>query len=107
MKIGKLTFQPSEFARFALVVFLAYSLDKKGEKIKEFSIGFVPHLLVFGVFAVFIFQQPDFGSVVILGIVTWLMMFVGGVRCRHLFTSLIALLPVAIFLRPNIGSKGF
>jgi len=97
LKIGKLTFQPSEFARFALVVFLAYSLDKKGEKIKEFSIGFVPHLLVFGVFAVCIFQQPDFGSVVILGILTWLMMFVGGVRCRHLFLSLIALLPVAIY----------
>jgi len=97
LKIGKLTFQPSEFARFALVVFLAYSLDKKGEKIKEFSIGFVPHLLVFGVFAVCIFQQPDFGSVVILGILTWLMMFVGGVRCRHLFASLIALLPVTIY----------
>jgi cell division protein FtsW len=97
LKIGKLTFQPSEFARFALVVFLAYSLDKKGEKIKEFSIGFVPHLLVFGVLAVCIFQQPDFGSVVILGILTWLMMFVGGVRCTHLFTSLIALLPMGIY----------
>jgi cell division protein FtsW len=97
LKIGILTFQPSEFARFALVVFLAYSLDKKGEKIKAFSIGFVPHLLVFGVFAVCIIQQPDFGSVIILGILTWLMMFVGGVRCRHLFTSLITLLPVAIY----------
>ena len=53
--------------------------------------------MVFGVFAVCIFQQPDFGSVVILGILTWLMMFVGGVRCRHLFISLIALLPVAIY----------
>ena len=97
LKMGKLTFQPSEFARFALVVFLAYSLDKKGEKIKAFSIGFVPHIFVFGVFAVFIFQQPDFGSVVILGILTWLMMFVGGVPCKYLFTSLIALLPVAAY----------
>jgi cell division protein FtsW len=97
LKIGIITFQPSELARFALIVFLAYSLDKKGEKIKEFSIGFVPHIFIFGVFAVCIFQQPDFGSIVILGILTWLMMFVGGVRCRHLFTSLIALLPVAIY----------
>ncbi len=97
LRIGSLTFQPSEFARFAMVVFLAYSLDKKRENIKEFSIGFIPHILVFGVFAVCIFQQPDFGSVVILAIITWLMMFVGGVRCTHLFTSLIALLPVAVY----------
>ena len=97
LRIGSLTFQPSEFARFAMVVFLAYSLDKKGEKIKKFSIGFIPHILVFGMFAVCIFQQPDFGSVVILAIITWLMMFVGGVRCTHLFTSLIALLPVAVY----------
>ncbi len=96
LRISHLTFQPSEFARFALVVFLAYSLDKKREKIKEFSIGFLPHIFVFGVFAVCIFQQPDFGSVVILATLTWLMMFVGGVRCTHLFTSLIVLLPVAI-----------
>ncbi len=97
LKIGILTFQPSEFARFALIVFLAYSMEKKGEKIKEFSIGFVPHIVIFGLFAVCIFQQPDFGSIVILGILTWLMMFVGGVRCRHLFTALIALLPVAVY----------
>ena len=97
LHISYLTFQPSEFARFALVVFLAYSLDKKREKIKEFSIGFLPHIFVFGVFAVCIFQQPDFGSVVILATLTWLMMFVGGVRCIHLFMSIIALLPVAIY----------
>jgi cell division protein FtsW len=96
-RIGSLSFQPSEFARFAMVVFLAYSLDKKREKIKAFSVGFIPPILVFGVFAVCIFQQPDFGSVVILAIITWLMMFVGGVRCTHLFTSLIALLPVAVY----------
>ena len=84
-------------ARFELIVFLAYSLEKKREKIKALSIGFLPHVFVFGVFALCIFQQPDFGSVVILGILTWLMMFVGGVRCTHLLTSLIALLPMAVY----------
>jgi cell division protein FtsW len=97
LRISYLTFQPSELARFALVVFLAYSLEKKREKIKALSIGFLPHVFVFGVFALCIFQQPDFGSVVILGILTWLMMFVGGVSCTHLLTSLIALLPMAVY----------
>jgi cell division protein FtsW len=97
LRFGLFSFQPSEFARFAMVVFLAYSLEKKTEKIKEFSVGFLPHVLVFGVFAVCIFKQPDFGSILILAAVTWLMMFVGGVRCLHLCTSLIALLPAAYY----------
>jgi cell division protein FtsW len=101
LRLGFLTFQPSEVARFAMVVFLAYSLDKKQEKIKAFSIGLVPHVLVFGVFAACIIQQPDFGSVVILAALTWLMMFVGGVRCRHLFTLLIAVLPAAWYFLFN------
>ena len=46
LRIGNFSFQPSEFARFALIVFLAYSLEKKGELLKNFSIGFVPHVMV-------------------------------------------------------------
>ena len=71
-----------------MVVFLAYSLEKKQENIKRFSIGFLPHIFAYGLFAVCIFQQPDFGSVVILGALTLLMMFVGGVRCTHIFQIL-------------------
>ena len=98
LRFGKFSFQPSEFARFALIVFLAYSLDKKGERLKEFSIGFVPHVTVLGVFVCCIIWQPDFGSVVILGALTWLMMFVGGVRFLHLFTSLFVLfLPLVYY----------
>jgi cell division protein FtsW len=99
LRIGMFSFQPSEFARFALIVFMAYSLDKKNERLKEFSIGFMPHVVVFGVFAICIIQQPDFGSVIILAALTWLMMFVGGVSYLYLFTSLIVVfLPVAFYL---------
>ena len=101
LRFGKLSFQPSEFARFALVVFLAYSLEKKGPKIKEFSIGFLPHFFVFGVFAFCIIRQPDFGSAVILAALTWLMMFVGGVRSFHLVAVLLPLLPIAYFFLIN------
>jgi len=97
LRLGKFSFQPSEFARFALVIFLAYSLEKKGEKLKNFSIGFLPHFVVLSVFAGFIIMQPDFGSVVILAMLTWLMLFVGGVRCRHLIGSLLLLTPLAYF----------
>jgi cell division protein FtsW len=99
LHFGILAFQPSEFARFALILFLAYSLDKKGERLKKFSIGFVPHVAVLGMLAVCIIIQPDYGSVAILAALTWLMMFIGGVRCLHLFSTLIVLvLPAAYIL---------
>ena len=101
LRFGKFSFQPSEFARFALVLFLAYSLEKKEAKIREFSIGFLPHLLVFIAFAICLFIQPDFGSVVILAVLTWLLMFVGGVRSLYLFSSLIVLLPIAYYYLIN------
>ncbi|MDJ0829382.1 MAG: putative lipid II flippase FtsW [Desulfobacterales bacterium] len=93
LRIKSFNFQPSEVARFALIIYLAYSMSKKHEKIKEFSIGFLPHVLVFTVLAVLIFLQPDFGSVVILGTITWVMMFIGGVRMMHLMTGLLVFVP--------------
>jgi cell division protein FtsW len=99
MRLGSFSFQPSEFARIALVIYLAYSMEKKADRIKDFSIGFVPHVLVLGVFMILIFIQPDFGSVFILGALTWILLFTGGVRFWQLFASLLVILPVAyIFL---------
>lgn len=97
LRFGSFTFQPSEFARIALVIYLAYSMSKKKDKLKEFSIGIIPHFVVLGIFAILIFLQPDFGSVVILGLITFIMLFVGGVRILHLGSLMLVLLPVAYF----------
>ncbi len=101
LRFGRFTFQPSELARFALVIYLAYSMNKKKDKLQNFYIGFLPHLMVLGMFSVLILIQPDFGSVAILGAVTWVMLFVGGVRISHLLSSLVLILPVAYFLLIN------
>jgi cell division protein FtsW len=76
-------------------------MEKKGEHIKNFSIGFVPHVLVLIVFVVLIFLQPDFGSVFILGALTWVMLFIGGVRFSQLLASLLIILPVGYLLLIN------
>jgi len=97
IRFSGLSFQPSEFARFAMVIYLAYSMSKKQEKIKEFSIGFVPHVLVLSIYTILILIQPDFGSVIILCVLTWVMMFSGGVRITHLLSGLIIALPLAAY----------
>lgn len=101
IRFGGLSFQPSEFARFALVIYLAYSLSKKKERLKEFSIGFLPHIAILGLLSGLIFMQPDFGSVVLLFALTWLLLFVAGVPVSHLIGGCLAALPAVYFLMMN------
>ena len=97
LRLGPVSFQPSEFARLALIVYLAYSLEKKGDLVNRFSIGFLPHCAVFGCLAYLISRQPDFGAIVILGALTWLMLFIGGVRFTYLAGLIVVMLPAGYF----------
>ncbi len=97
LNLGGLTFQPAEFAKLALILFLGYSLSKKQDLVKIFSIGFVPHVFVFGLFACLIIIQPDFGTVVVLGMITWGMMFIGGVKIIHLLSPAPLIAPIFYF----------
>jgi cell division protein FtsW len=96
-RLGSFSFQPSEFARFALVIYLAYSMNKKKDALKDFYVGFLPHIMILCMFTVPIIFQPDFGSVVIFGVLTWIMLFVGGVRLSYLIASLALIIPAAYF----------
>jgi cell division protein FtsW len=98
LRLGGFSFQPSELARFALVIYLAYSITRKQDQIRDFYVGFLPHLIVLGVLAALILIQPDFGSVAILGTITYAMLFIGGVRPTHLALSFLAFLPVGYYV---------
>jgi cell division protein FtsW len=101
LSLGAFSFQPSEFARIALVIYLAYSLNKKQDQIEQFKIGFVPHVIILALFTVLLLIQPDFGSVVIFAAITWIMLFVGGVRLRHLLGTLLVFLPIGYYFLVN------
>lgn len=88
LKVGPVHVQPSEMAKVALVLWLAYSLDKKGEQVKSFSIGMVPHLLVSGLLVLICMKQPDFGSAAVLLFLTFAMLFVAGARVSYLMGAL-------------------
>jgi cell division protein FtsW len=90
--------QPSELVKFALIIFIARSLAKKGDSIREFAIGFLPHIIVMGIVVFFILMQPDFGTAVILTMVVFLMLFIAGVRVQHLAGSLLLCVPFLIHM---------
>lgn len=79
-----LSMQPSEFAKYAMVIFMAGALDRKGGEIRRFFTGVVPLLIVPGVMFLLILEQPNLstgGSILICAL---LMLFCAGLRKRHL-----------------------
>ncbi|MDB5213560.1 MAG: Cell division protein FtsW [Myxococcaceae bacterium] len=84
LSIGPVHVQPAEMAKLALVTWLAYSLAKKAEKVKTFTVGFLPHLLVAGAFMFLCMKQPDFGSAVVLLLLTFTMLFVAGAKVGYI-----------------------
>ncbi len=84
LSVGPVHVQPAEMAKLALVTWLAYSLAKKADKVSSFTIGFLPHLLVAGVFMLLCMKQPDFGSAVVLLLLTFTMLFVAGAKVSYI-----------------------
>ncbi len=95
---GPLRFQPSEAAKVAMIIFLAYSLEKKSKRIHSFSVGFVPHLVFMGLVSACILLQKDFGSAAIIAFITWIMMYVAGVKVKYLAGLFVLILPIAVML---------
>lgn len=91
---GPLSFQPVEVAKLALVVYLAYSLAKKQEKLRTFTVGFLPHLAVCAVMMALLLKQPDLGSSLILGATTLILLFVAGTKLSYILIAILAAAPV-------------
>lgn len=92
---GPISFQPVELAKLSLVVYLAYSLSRKGDRIERFAVGFVPHLLVCGFMMALLLKQPDLGSSIILAATTMTLLFVAGTRTSYIALAVLAAAPVA------------
>jgi cell division protein FtsW len=84
IELGGLTLQPSEIAKLAVALYLAHSLVKKGERVRRFWTGYLPHLLVVGACVALIVVEPDFGTAVLLAAFLFLMLFAAGARVSHL-----------------------
>ncbi len=98
LKVSCFTFQPAEFIKFSIILYLGYSLTKKLPQIKDFYISSLPHLILFFIFAVLLYLQPDFGSIIILFTIISSIMFVGGVPVLHLFIPVVIFMPIVVAL---------
>lgn len=76
--------QPSEFAKIGLAIFVAAYLSTRREQMNGFVKGFLPVAGAVGAVFLLVALEPDAGTALLLGTVACLMLFVGGVRTKHL-----------------------
>jgi cell division protein FtsW len=96
IQLGPLSFQPSELTKYVVVLFLAMSLDKKGDGVKKFWTGVIPYLGVSGFFAALILAEKNLSIAAIIMIVTYIMLFVAGGRIQDLVGKVAPILLIAV-----------
>jgi len=92
IRMGPISVQPAEMLKLAVILYLAAYLAKRGDRLTEFTAGFLPPLIVVGLLAGLVLLEPDLGTVVVIGLVTYALLFLAGARLSHLFS----LVPVAL-----------
>jgi cell division protein FtsW len=91
------SFQPSEFAKFAMIVFLARYLSSP--RLDPQSVAcFIKPVIVMVAFQVLFLMQPDFGSTVTLALITFTMLYLSGFRMRFLVGTIALALPFVFVL---------
>jgi cell division protein FtsW len=91
IKLGPLSFQPSEMMKLSIILYLAAWLESKGwNRIRDFFEGFLPFLAVMGLVGFLIIKQPDTGTLGIIIISALTIYFIAGARLSHLFSLVIA-----------------
>ena len=84
LELGPITFQPSEFAKLAIIIYIAAWLAGRRENINKFSLGFVPFVLMVSVVGGLVIVEPDMGTAVIIVLTTSTLFFVAGAPLSHL-----------------------
>jgi len=121
INIGPIFFQPSEFLKLGLVIYLATWISSKKKKISDFKTGFLPFAGIVGVSGFLLVLQRDMGTLGIMIISCVALFFLGGGRLKHLligfagviiiFSSLVYFEPyrmkrIVVFLDPSYDPQG-
>lgn len=96
--IGGASFQPSEVAKYALIIMIAHKLSVQKWEDSKFFRDFVPYLILFGVYALLLMLEPHFSCTLLLFGVTVAMLFVSGAKMKHFGICLLVAVPAILFL---------
>lgn len=84
--IAGVNFQPSEVAKFTLIVFLAYMIELHHDKMKSFVNGIVVNMLFIGLYAILIYKEPHVSGTILICIIGFSMIFCGDSSLKQIFS---------------------
>ena len=105
IKVAGFTFQPAEFVKLGLVLFMAHSLARKQGKVKSFRTGLLPYMVILAVLIGLLLAQPDLGSALTLAIVAVAMLLVAGTRLSYLAGIGLIAMPFLYFMVMNVDYR--
>ncbi len=96
--VGSVGIQPSEFAKLAVILFVARLLSARMERINDLRSVLIPVASVLGAMALLILYQPDLGTTVSIALVAFSMLIAAGLSVRYLGLSALVLTPALYVL---------
>ena len=103
--IGPLNFQPSELTKFGMIILFSYLIVKNYKNMDKFTVGILPFGFLLGIVVVLLLLQPHLSCTILICLVSACLMFVGGVRWKHIFILFIVAV-CALLLGVYILSRG-
>ncbi len=98
--IGGFSIQTSDIARLSIIIYLAAFIDYHREKIKDFYNGFSIIIAILALTMGLIVIQPDFSTAAMIGLIGFMMLFIGGAKISHLTAtgavSMMVLIPIML-----------
>ncbi len=103
ISFGSITFQPSEFLKLSLIVYLAAWFSSGKRNISSVKEGLMPFLVIMGLPAMLLISQPDIGTLGVVAISGLLLFLIAGGKFTHVLFMIVAglvILAVLVFLEP-------
>lgn len=98
LKLNGISFQPSEFLKFAFIVYLASWLDARRKDAGTVSYGMIPFAIMLALVSVFLIMQPDIGTLGVIALTALLLYFLGGGKMYQISALIAFGLAVLYFL---------
>ena len=98
LDIAGQSIQPSEVAKFGMMLYMCAFMSKKHAVMQSFKYGMLPMLLVIGVVCGLVMLQPNMSMSVIMGMLGYALLYIGGCKGKHLFFLLILLVGLFVLL---------
>ncbi len=104
INLGFTTFQPSELAKFAVVILFSYLIDKNYDNMKNAKTGIIPFMILLGIIAALLMLQPHLSCTILICLIGMVLIFIGGVRIWHFVIAAIfaAIAAVAVVIYKTV-----